>query len=192
MNGHVHHLKGLFFENSVMKNYLNFLFSLFYKVDMDSPNKTPRKVRFTLPEHENNFVSFIKSRNSPAAQIKRQQPSLPPVPVDETIKVHGTCRYINGTLNFVQDDFGSFTEINNTKNVQKIENKIVDPKHLRPCIKPPRKSREVNRTTTTVVESETNSTPKSLPLSSSLSKKFHYFIRSRSESRGRKKELPER
>lgn len=100
-------------------------------------------------------------------------------------KIHGTCRYINGTLNFVQDDFRPIVE----ENKPKIENKSVDPKQLRPCIKPPRKSREVKRTT---VETETNSTTKSLPLSSSLSKKFHFFIRSRSESRGRKKEISER
>lgn len=150
---------------------------------MDSPSKTSRKVRFTLPEHENNFLSFVKSRNSPAVQIKKQ-PALPAVSVDDT-KVHGTSRYINGTLLFVQEDFKSVVE----ENKPKIENKIVEPKPLRPCIKPPRKSREVQRAT---IDNETNSTTKSLPLPSSLSKKFHYFIRSRSESRSRKKEISDR
>lgn len=149
---------------------------------MDSPNKTSRKVRFTLPEHENNFVSFIKSRNSPAVQVK-QPPALPAVPVDDT-KVHGTVRYVNGTLNFGQEDFKPIPE----ENKPKVENKVNEPKYLRPCIKPPRKSRETKR----FVDSETNSSSKSLPLPTSLSKKFHYFIRSRSESRGRKKEIPDR
>lgn len=149
---------------------------------MESPNKT-RKVRFTLPEHENNFVSFIKSRNSHAVQVKKQPPVIPPVPVDET-KVHGTCRYINGTLNFGQEDFKPVVK----ENKPKVENTVAEPKKLRPCIKPPRKSREVKRS----VESETNSTTKSLPLPSSLSKKFHYFIRSRSDSRSRQKEISER
>lgn len=154
---------------------------------MDSPSKTSRKVRFTLPEREHSFVSFIKSRNSPAVQVKKQH-ALPPVQSDEQKEiVHGTSQYINGTLNFVPDDFKKVVQ----ENKPKIDNKIADPKHLRPCIKQPRKSREVKRTTTTV-DSEQNSTTKSLQLSSSLSKKFHYFIRSRSESRSRKKESSER
>lgn len=153
---------------------------------MDSPSKT-RKVRFTLPEHENHFVSFIKSRNSPAVQKKPQTPR-PTVSVDDT-KVHGTSRYVNGTLNFGQEDFTRMVVKDRSKIGPKIEDKIVEPKHLRPCIKPPRKSREVKRTT---VENETNSTTKSLPLPTSLSKKFHCFIRSRSESRGRRKEISER
>ncbi|XP_037050856.1 uncharacterized protein LOC119084847 isoform X2 [Bradysia coprophila] len=161
---------------------------MYYPKVMDSPNKTMRKVRFTLPEHENNFVSLIQSRNSPAVHIKKQSVP-PPSSVDES-KVHGTCCYINGTLNFVQDEFKPITpEKNGSKTGQKIENKTVDPKQLRPCIKTSRKSREVRCTT---VESESSSTTKSLPLHSSLSKKFHYFIRSKSESRGRKTELPDR
>lgn len=159
---------------------------------MDSPGKTLRKVRFTLPEHENNFVSLIQTRNSTAVHIKKQ--SAPPPPPSTSLvddpKVHVTCCYINGTLNFVQNDFRPITpEKNSPKTVQKIENKIVDPKQLRPCIKTPRISREVKHTT---VESEINSTTKSLPLHSSLSKKFHYFIRGRGESRSRKQDLPER
>lgn len=156
---------------------------------MDSPNKALRKVRFTLPERENNFVSLIQSRNSPAIQIKKQSVPPPPQPssVDDS-KIHGTCCYINGTLNFVQDDFKLITpEKKGPKTVQKTEIKIAEPKQLRPCIKTPRKSREIIRTP---VESETDSTTKSLH--SSLSKKFHYFIRNRSESRSRNKELSDR
>lgn len=157
---------------------------------MDSPSKTSRKVRFTLPEHENHFVSFIKSRNSPAVQKKQPPVHRPvPVPVDETKVVHGTCRYVNGTLNFVQDELRPVVVDNKWKIAPKSEDKTDEPKQLRPCIKPPRKSREVKRTP---VECDTNSATKSLQLSSSLSKKFHYFIRSRSESRGRKKEVSER
>lgn len=157
---------------------------------MDSPNKALRKVRFTLPEHENHFVSLITSRNSPAVQVKRQSGHSVPLPVDE-IKIHGTSRYINGTLNFVQTELEPVIMENKPKVVQKFENRTGEPIYLRPCIKLPRKSREVKRTT--VVESETCSTTKSLPLASSLSKKFHSFMRSRSESRSRKKaELPDR
>lgn len=153
--------------------------------DMESSNKTSRKVRFTLPEHENNFVSFIKSRNATAVPSKKP-PALPTVTVDEP-KVHGTSRYVNGTLNFGQEDFQRTVVESKSKIEPTTENKIAEPKVLRPCIKPPRKSREVKRTT---VDNEINSTPKSLP--SSLSKKFHYFIRSRSESRNRKRDISER
>lgn len=169
----------------------NFVILLIQDV-MDSPGKTLRKVRFTLPERENNFVSLIQTRNSPAVHIKKQSAAQPSSTssVDES-KIHGTCCYINGTLNFVQDDFRPITpEKSSPKPGQKSENKIVDAKQLRPCIKTPRVTRDVTHTHT--VESEINSTTKSLPLHSSLSKKFHYFIRSRSESRSRKKDLPDR
>lgn len=151
---------------------------------MDSPGRASRKVRFTLPEHENHFVSFITSRNSPAVQVKSKTPQ-PPLTVPDEIRIHGTSRYINGTLNFVQTDLEPVIIESKPKIGQKIENRIGEPVYLRPCIKPPRKSREVKRVT---VENETNSTTKS----SSLSKKFHSFIRSRSDSRSRKKDSPER
>ncbi|KAJ6640541.1 Ankyrin repeat domain-containing protein 33B [Pseudolycoriella hygida] len=150
---------------------------------MDSHLKASRKVRFTLPEHETDIVAFIKSRNSPGV-YRPEKPSLVKAPesVDDS-KVHGTLHYVNGTLNFVQDEFKPFLKEG------KSEKNVVEPKYLRPCIKSPRKSRDAKRST---LENETTSQSKASPLPTSITKKFHYLIRSRSESRGRKKEILER
>lgn len=103
--------------------------------------KTLRKVRFTLPEEEElgrpNAVRGRVVTNS-QKQLPAIQKETVALKVDEH-KVHGTARYINGTLNFSTTDYKS-TPSNNDgaterpKESQKSESHRFRPKLLTSCL----------------------------------------------------------
>lgn len=100
------------------------------KMTKDSCNV--RKVRFTLPDVQS---SMIDSDECETNSIKQQQPQtkikenseqskyMITTKKDEN-KVHGTARYINGTLNFTSTDYKTTIHADIDKNKEKITEKV--------------------------------------------------------------------
>lgn len=113
---------------------------------MDSPTKTMRKVRFTLPITDDPNVRTIdfdllkigSNTPTPSVVTPPQFPTVQePAKVDEQ-KVHGTTRYINGVLKFCPDDYYKPTEPVEPPEVPrppKKENYLKSIVRLKPCLK---------------------------------------------------------
>lgn len=77
-------------------------------MDLCTHSKPERKVRFTLPSSDDDLPVKPSAFKPPAVPQKRLPPLTEAIQreprVDER-KVHGTARYINGTLNFAPNDY---------------------------------------------------------------------------------------
>lgn len=152
--------------------------------------KTERKVRFTLPsEEELGRANAVRGRVVSQKQLTAIQQEMLALKIDEH-KVHGTARYINGTLNFSTTDYKSPPTNTEESNDSGNENKKSDshrfkPKLLTSCLSSAKK-KTANKTDSDHSNSSINATgihqidspirKDILPKLNSLSKTFNHHI----------------